>query len=685
MRSTTAVEAGELSLDLALRDLTWAIYLAIFLLVLRRALRTPTPGHRDIAVFFAASALLIALVSVTNLLRGAAPDWIGVVTAVVAMALPYLLLRIVAGFATTPTWVLRGSEAALALITAMAALTAQPAPAFVVLVFVVYFMVVTGYDTVMLVRSAAGTRGVTRRRMQAAALGSAALALAIVLSALATSDAAHAELWTILGRLVALTSACAYYVGFAPPAWLRRAWQAPALQAFLDEVTRLPHVANLTDVLTELEAHASAIVGAPSAAIGLWQQEAGALRFWRGLGPRPRDVAYPTDLNTRGFSPHDEVIDVPPERLLSGRAYLEQRPVFSADVARDDGTNAQLYGMWNVRAVLAAPITLGEQRLGVLALWSPRAPIFAESDMELVQLLARQAAAVLGSRFLLEQLSRARAREEANRLKDDFLASISHDLRNPLTGVAAVAQLLDRRLDRGASIEPERLRASLRAIMNSTTQMTSLVDQLLDYARLQLDRPLDLNRQPTDLVELVRRVVASHETVSDRHQLRIDTVEPSLVGLWDRDRLERVLQNLLGNAIKYSPQGGDINVKLWRELDEVGQWAVVAVRDSGVGIPAADLPHLFEQFYRATNVSGHIAGTGIGLATARQVVQLHAGRIEVESEEGQGSTFTIRLPIGEDQKPADDDVATAPNQAVTERSTHIGDAPPDVAWAPGSA
>jgi signal transduction histidine kinase len=673
-----------LSLELALRDLTWAVYLAIFLLVLRRALRTPTPGHRDIAVFFAASAVLIALVSLSNLLPGGTPSWVGVATAVVALALPYLLLRVVAGFAPTPPWVLRGCEVGLVLIAFMAALTSQPAPAFVALVFVLYFVVVTGYDTVMLARSAAGTRGVTRRRMQAAALGSAALALAVVLSALATIDAAHAEPWTILGRLMALTSACAYYVGFAPPAWLRHAWQAPALQAFLDEVTRLPYLANLTDLLTELEAHASAIVGAPSAAIGLWQQEAGVLRFWRGLGARPRAAPYPADVSSRGFSPHDEVIDVAPERLLSGRAYLEQRPIFSADVARDDAANAPLYGMWNVRAVLAAPITLGEQRLGVLAIWAPRAPIFAESDMELVQLLARQAAAVLGSRFLLEQLSRARAREEADRLKDEFLASISHDLRNPLTGVTAVAQLLDRRLDRGASIEPERLRASLRSIMNSATQMTSLVDQLLDYARLQLDRPLDLNRQPTDLVELVQRVVASHETLSDRHQLRVDTVESSLVGLWDRDRLERVLQNLLGNAIKYSPQGGEINIKLWRELDEVAQWAIVTVRDSGVGIPAADLPHLFEQFYRATNVSGRIAGTGIGLATARQVVELHAGRIDVESEEGEGSTFTIRLPIGEDQGPADDNVATARNEALPERSRQTGDAA-GAAWAPASA
>jgi signal transduction histidine kinase len=457
------------------------------------------------------------------------------------------------------------------------------------------------------------------------------------------------------------------------------------LQTFLDEVTRLPYLADLTAVLTELEVHASAIIGAPSAAIGLWQEEDRVLRFWRGLGPRPPAAPYPSDLNTHGFAPRGEVVDVPPERLLSGRAFLEQRPIFSPDVRRDDADNAELYGLWNVRAVLAAPITTGEQRLGVLAIWSPKAPVFAESDMELVRLLARQAGAVLGARFLLEQLSHARAREEADRLKDEFLASISHDLRNPLTAVAAIAQLLDRRLDRGATIEPERLRASLGSIKSSASQMTNLVDQLLDYARLQLDRPLDLNRQLTDLVELVQNVVASHETVSDRHQITLDVVEASLVGLWDRNRLERVLQNLVGNAIKYSPLGGEVNVKLWRELDGTSPWAVVAVRDSGVGIPAAELPHLFEQFYRATNVSGRIAGTGIGLANARRVVEQHAGRIEVESEEGRGSTFTVRLPLGSDPGTSSDDGPPPQKDVSTEPSSPRVIPAPGLAWEPGTA
>jgi signal transduction histidine kinase len=117
-----------------------------------------------------------------------------------------------------------------------------------------------------------------------------------------------------------------------------------------------------------------------------------------------------------------------------------------------------------------------------------------------------------------------------------------------------------------------------------------------------------------------------------------------LAGDWDSARLERVLDNLLANAIKYTPEGGVITVIIVRDDDETGSWAVLSVRDSGVGIPAADLSHIFERFQRAGNV-GRIGGSGIGLSVARHIVELHGGSISVDSMEGEGSIFTIRLPL----------------------------------------
>ena len=175
--------------------------------------------------------------------------------------------------------------------------------------------------------------------------------------------------------------------------------------------------------------------------------------------------------------------------------------------------------------------------------------------------------------------------------------------------------------------------------------MVLLIDEMMDAAYLRAARQLDLKPGPVDLVGLAAAAVEEAQRTTNRHGITIDTASDSLVGTWDGARLSRVLGNLLGNAIKYSPDGGEILVRLWREEDEHGAWALLAVRDEGVGIPALDLPLLFERFRRGANVAGRFAGTGIGLAGAKQVVEQHGGAISVTSAEGRGATFTVRLPM----------------------------------------
>jgi len=160
-------------------------------------------------------------------------------------------------------------------------------------------------------------------------------------------------------------------------------------------------------------------------------------------------------------------------------------------------------------------------------------------------------------------------------------------------------------------------------------------------ARLQMGSPLDLDRRPMDLVRLTREVVSEHQQATDRHVLTLETRESEVVGLWDARRLGRVFSNLLDNAIKYSPQGGPIEVRLWRDAD----WAAVEVADHGMGIPDGQQDRIFERFQRATNVTTRIGGTGIGLASARHILESHGGFMSVTSQEGTGSTFTVRLPI----------------------------------------
>ena len=230
---------------------------------------------------------------------------------------------------------------------------------------------------------------------------------------------------------------------------------------------------------------------------------------------------------------------------------------------------------------------------------------------------------------------------ELERQKDDFLSAAAHDLKTPLTTIKGVAQMLARRLSRLEAADTAPLVGGLEKINATATRMATLINELLDMTRIQMGRPLDLLRVPTDLVLLAKEAIAEQEHTTSRHRLALRTTLQQLVGSWDATRIERVLTNLLSNAIKYSPGGGTVELTLERD----GEWAVVSVRDEGLGIPDRDLPHIFERFHRAGNVSHFIPGTGIGLAGACQIVEQHGGEISVESQEGQGSTFTVRLPL----------------------------------------
>lgn len=233
----------------------------------------------------------------------------------------------------------------------------------------------------------------------------------------------------------------------------------------------------------------------------------------------------------------------------------------------------------------------------------------------------------------LEQTANELARSV--QMRDAMITGVTHDLLTPLTVIKLQAQLLRRASD-------ERLALHVERIEHAATRMVRWINELLEAATVQSPDQLQLALEPTDLVELARSVVQEHSDDSRRHHLHLNAHADEIVGLYDVARLERVLDNLVGNAVKYSPLGGDIEI----DVSADASWATIAVADKGVGIPEADLPHVFEAFRRGTNVVGHISGSGIGLANAARIVQRHGGQISVESTAGQGSTFTVRLPLG---------------------------------------
>ena len=242
--------------------------------------------------------------------------------------------------------------------------------------------------------------------------------------------------------------------------------------------------------------------------------------------------------------------------------------------------------------------------------------------------------------FVLDITDRKRAEDE----RETFAATAAHDLKTPLTALRGQAQLMLRRSRLGRLGEGPALETGLGAIDAAVGRMVALVDEMMDAAHLRAGRTLDLVLAPVDLVALAIETAGEIGQGAPRHAVRVESGEPEISGAWDRARLRRVLGNLLGNAVKYSPLGGDVVIQIGREGTSDGEWAVLSVIDYGLGIPAEDLPRVFEPWHRGGNV-GRIGGTGIGLLGARRIVEQHGGTISVTSAEGDGATFTVRLPL----------------------------------------
>ncbi len=234
--------------------------------------------------------------------------------------------------------------------------------------------------------------------------------------------------------------------------------------------------------------------------------------------------------------------------------------------------------------------------------------------------------------------------EAAVRLRNDFLTVAAHDLRTPLTNMLGRIQLVERRLTRGQNVDPPWLETQLESLSSSTKRMLATVSELGDMARVQMGEALELEMGDVDLAALARVVVDEATLGLGAHGVEatpivLDAPEAPMTARGDSARLQRVLHNIVGNAMKYSPRGAPVFVSV-RAGDSD---AVITVCDEGVGIPASELPRIFTRYYRASTARG-IAGSGIGLSGAKAIVEQHGGVLSIESDEGRGTTVTIVLP-----------------------------------------
>ena len=233
--------------------------------------------------------------------------------------------------------------------------------------------------------------------------------------------------------------------------------------------------------------------------------------------------------------------------------------------------------------------------------------------------------------------------KEAERLKDEFVALVSHELKNPLTSIKGYTQLLRAQLETRAGWSlSEQERLCLNVVEEEADRLAALASDVIDVSRLQSGR-LVLRMDDLDLSALTRQIVERLQITTKEHVLCLRTQPESIWIRADRNRLEQVLLNLIGNAIKYTPAGGTIEVTVTQARDE--QSVQVTIQDHGIGIPREQQARLFSRFSRASNAAAHgITGTGLGLFLCRELIERHGGRIWLESEEGQGSTFSFVLP-----------------------------------------
>jgi signal transduction histidine kinase len=336
-------------------------------------------------------------------------------------------------------------------------------------------------------------------------------------------------------------------------------------------------------------------------------------------------------------------VRVPVGKGFAGRVAAERRPISAENIDEVEIISPFLREK-GVRSLLGVPLIVEGRVIGVLLVGSFVTRTFSEDDEHLLQLVADRVALSIEHARLYEAERKERFRaEEAIRARDLFMSVASHELRTPITTLRAYSDLLQRYCQREGIASPK-LERGLQVIGEQATRLDKLISYLMDLSRIQSGR-LSLEPTPVDLGALTRRLMESFEPILDQHTLELQAPDAPLIVEGDEMRLEQVLQNLINNAIKYSPDGGRITVM----LQEAAGQARLAVSDEGVGIPASALPHLFDPFYRAENTHDHrIEGFGLGLSVVQEIVARHGGTIEVQSVEGKGSTFTVSLPIGQE-------------------------------------
>jgi signal transduction histidine kinase/DNA-binding response OmpR family regulator len=569
-------------------------YFAIFGFTLRDYLRRREPVRLAIVAVFGSLALVLA-VSVVSFVAPGAGKALGVVSLPAFLAQPLLALWLVNHFRPFPrAFLIAGVLTFVALMGLLVyAVTAGigavgPVAVFaLIVVFVAYFLVFELAAAIGLALAARGRAGASRVRLGIAAISTALFGIAVVIlvvgGVLASGSPAAKDV-NVVVRLLALVAALGYLAAFAPPRALRRLSQQTILYDFIRGLNQLPSGATTGQVWALLTRTAKEASGAVDAEV---------------------------------------IVDDDPSRALP---------------AVESGSPSRL-------RLVEIPLRGDRGPVGALQLRIAGGALFVDDDLELIALLADRAVRAAEREELVVERERLIADlRAAGAAKSDFLAAMSHELRTPLNAIIGFSELLlESPAETGvdAAANPVTVREYSGHIHESGLHLLELINDVLDLAKVEAGR-VDLKPVAFDLDALGRQTLETMRPLADRKSiaLMIDSrAEQSFVA--DPARIRQVAFNLLSNAIKFTGPGGAVTFAI--ETDDDG--ARLSVTDTGSGIEAEDLDRIFEAFQQGGRTGrAQVEGTGLGLALTRKLVEAHGGQIDVHSEVGVGSTFTVHLP-----------------------------------------
>jgi signal transduction histidine kinase/CheY-like chemotaxis protein len=618
-------------LDVAIEVLFSAILVSTVVAAVRRR----DPLTRDVALIFSGLGFVF-LLDVIKRVFGATPPVVGIVAAILFLLMPIFTIRLVADVRGVPRWLLPSSVVLLGAAIATAVLFGKTLPVLPATLLVGYFSGLEGVAAGYLLAEARGRRGASRTRLAVAGLGTAALALALLVLSGGALLPVVSEATTVGATLTVLVAALAYVAAFVPPTQLRHLWQATEAGRYTQDLMLAPVAEPTAEIWSRFVATANAITGGWSFVITA--NPDGSSRLVAGIDPvrlAARPGAYPQG-----------ALEVLRQAVGGAGGTVPDGPIRADLMARA--------GASFLSGVILAP--------GVaLVVAASHARLFGEDDLALLSVLGAETAMLVERRALLEDQEALSERlvglvselESASAAKSDFLASMSHELRTPLNAIIGFSDLM-----RSAPASDQQVSVPtewIEHIYRSGQHLLGLINDVLDLSKIEAGR-LELVPEAIDLAQAAGESVAGLRPIADLKGVRLETQLGSVVISADRGRLRQILYNLLSNAIKFTPDGGTVTLSATVD-DGVAR---ISVADTGVGIAPADQAHIYEQFRQVGNVELRQGGTGLGLALTQRLVEAHGGHIELESTLGVGSRFTVVLPVSL--------TAAGPVSALTPRS-----------------